>query len=198
MGPGTRVLPLRDLLRECHQGNMLGFEMFSIYETPLRLKSDLAEVWQQLSQNGPSNILQMMHGATEAEDIVSWNWVEDEQTGGLMKCIQFKQNLPRGFAGPYTNVSVVHHLENLHPTDLILHQATKFWEVPYKDDFQVYHKYTFSGTGNVSLQIDLGILWKGSLVSAWGAAWFKQIIWNGAKSASKGSGDALANIIGVC
>lgn len=195
MGPGTRVLPLRDLLRECHRGNMLGFEMFSIYETPLKLNSDLHEVWQQLSQNGPSNILQRMHGATKAEDMQSWDWVEDEQTAGLMKCIQFKQNLPRGFAGPYTNVSVVYHLENLHPNELILHQATKCWEVPYKDDFQVYHKYTFSG--DVSLQIDLGIFWKGSLVSAWGAAWFKQIILNGAKSASKGSGDALANIIGV-
>ena len=71
VGPGEKVRPLLDLLGRCLQGDLRTLELMTIYQEPLPMPVDLAEVRRQLSRNGDTNLLHRMHGATKAENVVT-------------------------------------------------------------------------------------------------------------------------------
>eukprot|EP00435_Cladocopium_sp_Y103_P010119 s130_g2.t1 len=159
-GPGGKVQPLLDLLGKCLQGEMHGLEIITIYQEPLLLPGlNFCQVRQQLSRNGSSNPIQRMHEATKAERIVSWDWNQDVLTPGQVKFFEFKQILPGGLGPSETRVSAVYHLEPDDPNQVILHKATKPWDVPFKDDFLVYHKHIFAKVLLASVAMLFGYVW---------------------------------------
>lgn len=194
-GPGGKVQPLLDLLAKCLQGETHGLEIMTIYQEPLPLPGlNFCQVRQQLSRNGSSNPIQRMHEATKAERVVSWDWNQDVLPPGHIKFFEFKQILPGGLGPSETRVSAVYHLEPDDPDQVILHKATKPWDVPLKDDFLVYHKHIFEKApdGSVSLQIELGLSWVGSPLKL---GPFKATIRNNTLAETLGSGQALSNCL---
>lgn len=195
-GPEERLQPLVDLLGRCFQGDMRGLEINHL--DPFTILGDLDEVRRQFCREGETNPIQRMHEATKAENVKSSAWMEEVLAPGQVKFFKFLQILPGGLGPSETNVSSIYLLEpqisenEEHPHQVVLHKVTKPWDVPFNNDFLVYHKHIFSksASGSISLQLQVAFLWITMRVSP-----LKSIIRSNTLAETKESGRALSTCL---